>query len=288
VGGKVTNTAPDALIARLAANQHGVVTLTQLERAGIRERGRLRRSQAGRLHRVHRGVYAVGHRGLSKKGIWMAAVLACGPGAVLSHNSAAALWGIEPSRARSFPASSRRAISHLTVPGEAKSRKGICVHRSRTLFPREVTRRAGIPVTTPSRTLTDLRRLLPRPQFAAALRRAEYLGLPLDPTLDPDHTRSELESRFLALCRHHRIPTPAANVRVGPFTVDFLWSRAYLIVELDGYRAHSGRAAFEADRARDVALKALGYDVIRFTWRQLASGPDVARTLCRLLGARGQ
>jgi very-short-patch-repair endonuclease len=154
------------------------------------------------------------------------------------------------------------------------------VHRSRTLFPSGVTRRAGIPVTTPSRTLTDLRRLLPQPQFAAALRQAEFLGLPLEATLEPDRTRSELEARFLALCRRHRLPQPQVNVSLGPFTVDFLWPAARLVVELDGYRALAGRTAFEADRARDVELKALGYDVVRLTWRRLAD--DSRRTAGRL------
>jgi very-short-patch-repair endonuclease len=144
-------------------------------------------------------------------------------------------------------------------------------------------------VTTPSRTLIDLRRLLPQPQFEAALRQAEFLRLPLESTLEPDRTRSELEAMFLTLCRRHRLPQPEVNVPLGPFTVDFLWPTARLVVELDGYRTHAGRAAFEADRARDVELKALGYDVLRFTWQQVtARSADVARTVRRLLRARGQ
>jgi len=219
----------------------------------------------------------------------MAAVLACGPGAVLSHISAGELWGMLRTDRLLSPAESRPPGDiHVTVPSKARHRPGIQVHRSRTLVPAALTRRAGIPVTTASRTLADLRRILSQPQFAAALRQAEFLGLPLDPALEADHTRSELESRFLALCRHHRLPQPDVNVRIGPFTVDFLWPAVRLVVELDGYRAHAGPTAFEADRARDVELTALGYDVIRFTWRQIASGPDVARTLRRLLGARGQ
>jgi very-short-patch-repair endonuclease len=213
----------------------------------------------------------------------MAAVLACGPKAVLSHTSAAGLWGIEPSWARSSQASSLPAISHVTVPGEAKSRKGIRVHRSQTLFPSGVTRRAGIPVTTPTRTLTDLRRLLPQPQFAAALRQAEYLGLPLDPVLDPDHTRSELEARFLALCRRHRLPRPGVNQRVASYVVDFLWREHRLIVELDGYESHGGSSAFEADRSRDAELKLLGYDVVRFTWRRIKTEPAAVASMLRRL-----
>jgi very-short-patch-repair endonuclease len=144
-------------------------------------------------------------------------------------------------------------------------------------------------VTTPSRTLADLRRLLPQPQFAAALRQAEFLRLPIDQELGPDRTRSELEARLLALCRRHRLPRPTVNVRVGSFIADFLWPEHRLVVELDGYRAHSGRSAFESDRARDIELKLLGYEVIRFTWRQLTSEPaSVAHTLRRLLRAEGQ
>jgi very-short-patch-repair endonuclease len=213
----------------------------------------------------------------------MAAVLACGPRAALSHTSAAELWGMLRSRPSSQALSHDR-VTHVTVPGNARHRPGIHVHRSRTLSPHDVTRRLGIPVTTPSRTLTDLRRALPKPQFAAALRQAEYLRLPIDEALEPDHTRSELEARFLALCRRHRIPKPAVNAAAGPFIVDFLWSDARLIVEVDGYSVHRGRHAFEADRARDTKLKLLGYEVIRFTWRQLTENPaGVAAALRRLL-----
>jgi very-short-patch-repair endonuclease len=262
--------AKTAHIARLAANQHGVVAVAQLERLGTSRQSLTRLVKAGRLHRIHRGVYAVGHRGLSEKGSWMAAVLACGPKAVLSHTSAAALWQLRP----------QRGVTHVTVSGSGRCRQGIRVHRSGTLTPGAVTRKDGIPVTSPSRTLIDLRRLLPQPQFAAALREAEYLGLAIDPILHPDHTRSELEARFLALLRRHRLPKPEVNVRVGPYIADFLWPANQLIVELDGFRAHSGRGAFERDRARDVELRSLGYDVIRLTWAQVNGGRR--RTAARL------
>jgi very-short-patch-repair endonuclease len=209
----------------------------------------------------------------------MAAVLACGPGAVLSHTSAAALWRLLP----------QRGLVHVTVPGEARHRYGIRVHRSRTLASDQITRRDNIPVTTPSRTLADLRRLLPQPQFTAALRQAEFLGFPIDPHLGPDGTRSELEARFIAVCRRHRLPQPQLNVRVAQYRVDALWPQHRLIVELDGYRAHGTRSAFETDRARDAELKLLGYEVVRFTWRQLTSEPSlVAHILRRLLRAQGQ
>ena len=162
--------------------------------------------------------------------------------------------------------------THVTVPSLSGRvhRNGIRVHRSGTLSPRDVTRRHNIPVTTPSRTLTDLRRILPPPQFAAALRQAEFLGLPIDHRLEPDHTRSEFEARFLRLCRRHRLPKPEVNVRIEGLVVDFAWPDHRLIVELDGYGAHRGRSAFEADRARDVTLRLRGFDVLRFTWRQLS------------------
>ena len=145
-------------------------------------------------------------------------------------------------------------------------------------------RRHGIPVTTPSRTLSDLHRLLPQPQFAAALRQAEFLRLPIHASLQPDGTRSELEANFLALCRRHRLQSPKVNVEIGPFTVDFLWPGARLVVEVDGWEAHGTRSAFEADRDRDTRLKLLGYEVVRFTWRQLTDDPaGVAGALRELL-----
>jgi very-short-patch-repair endonuclease len=213
----------------------------------------------------------------------MAAVLAAGAEAVLSHMSAAELWGLLGSRKRQASHQITHPI-HVTVPGHGESRRGIRLHRSRTLTPLQITRRLGIPVTNPSRTLTDLRRVLPKPQFAAALRQAEFLGLPLEAAPEPDHTRSELERRFLALCRRHRLPPPEVNPRVGLFTVDFLWPKRRMIVEVDGYRAHGTRAAFESDRARDVELRLLGYEVVRFTWRQLTDRPrEVAGALLSLL-----
>jgi very-short-patch-repair endonuclease len=202
----------------------------------------------------------------------MAAVLACGDGAVLSHRAAGALWGI-------ITASE---VVDVTVPGDAgrRSRAGIRIHRSSTLAPGDSTVRYGIPVTKPARTLEDLRRMLPRKQFAAALREAEFLRLPIGHQFEPDHTRSELEARFLALCHRHRLPKPEVNVRVAQFKVDFLWRDQRLIVEGDGWEAHRTRSAFEKDRVRDAHLKVLGYTVVRFTWRQLTDDPGgVAATV---------
>jgi very-short-patch-repair endonuclease len=220
----------------------------------------------------------------------MAVVLACGPEAVLSHTSAGELWGMLRLRRPPSPTGVDVAI-HVTVRTEAgrRRRRGIVIHRSRTLEREHITRRLNIPVTTPSRTLTDLRRILPQQQFAAALREAEYLNLPIAEALQPDHTRSELEARFLALCRRHRLPRPDVNVRVGPFTVDFLWPQLRLVVEVDGWEAHRTRSAFEADRERDAQLKLLGYEVVRFSWRQVCERPaHLASTLGTLSTARRQ
>jgi very-short-patch-repair endonuclease len=215
----------------------------------------------------------------------MAAVLACGPEAVLSHSSAGELWGMLRVRRPPSPAAVDVDV-HVTVPtdGGRRARTGIKVHRSLTLRSDQITRRLNIPVTTPSRTLADLRRTLPQPQFATALRQAEFLRLPIERGLEPDGTRSELEARFLALCRRHRLPMPQVNARAGPFIVDFLWPAERLLVEVDGWDSHGTRSAFEADRERDTQLKLLGFQVIRFTWLQLANNPaEVAGALRKLL-----
>jgi len=172
----------------------------------------------------------------------------------------------------------------VTIPRDAgRRRNGLVVHRSRTLRPDQITLRLSIPVTAPSRTLADLRRILPQPQYAAALREAEFLGLAIAKSLHPDATRSELEARFLRLCRRHRLPRPEVNVRIEGLVVDFLWPAQHLVVELDGWASHRVRSAFEADRERDRRLKLLGYDVVRFTWRQLAEPESAAATVRRLL-----
>jgi very-short-patch-repair endonuclease len=211
----------------------------------------------------------------------MAAVLACGEGAVLSHLSAAALWGIRRSSA---------ATVHVTVPSTSGKRRrdGILLHRSSTLTASSSTRHDGIPVTRPARTLADLRPLLSPAQFTAAVREAEFLRLPIGNQYPADGARTELEHRMLALCRRHRLPQPEVNVMIDRFEVDFLWPEARLIVEVDGWDAHRTRSAFEEDRERDARLAVLGYRVVRFTWRQLTRDrPAVARTIRSLLRAGG-
>jgi very-short-patch-repair endonuclease len=147
-----------------------------------------------------------------------------------------------------------------------------------------LTLRAGIPVTTPIRTLQDVRRILPAKGFARALREAEYRRLPIGDVFGPDRTRTDLEAMFLTLARRHRLPQPEVNVCVDRFLVDFIWRQQCLVVEVDGWESHRTRSAFEQDRARDARLKTLGYDVLRFTWRQVESEPAaVARTVRQVL-----
>jgi very-short-patch-repair endonuclease len=268
-------------IAQLAAAQHGVLSIAQLIAAGISKHGAARRAKAGWLHRVHRGVYAVGHARLTEEGQWWAAILAVGEGAILSHLSAAARWDIRPQS--SGPV-------HVTVPGRGgrAKRRGIAIHHSLTLTANDATLRRGIPVTSPARTIADLRRVLAPDHLDAAIRRAEILRLDIgaQPSFQADRTKSELEQRFLRLCRRYRLPRPEVNAGVGRFEVDCLWRDHRIIVELDSYEFHGTRSAFEADRARDVELKLLGYEVVRFTWRQVKREPKrVAADLRTLLGA---
>jgi hypothetical protein len=278
MGLKGANGHRDRRIASVAARQHGVALLAQLVAAGVTQRAVARRVKSGHLHRVHRGVYAVGHTRLSKEGTWMAAVLAYGDDATLSHRSAAELWGLLPHR---------NGAVDITVPGAGgrRRRQGIRLHRSLLLTPAVASRRNGIPVTNPARTLADLPRVATPGEVRRAIRQTEVLGFEIGG--DADGTRSELERLFLRLCRRHGIPPPAVNVRIGPFLVDFLWRDRRLIVETDGYRYHRGRSAFEAERSRDLDLKLRGYNVVRFTHRQVADeAAGVARTLRALLALR--
>jgi very-short-patch-repair endonuclease len=284
---QLANRGADAALARIAARQHGVVSAQQLYAAGLLPSGVSDRVRAARLHRIHRGVYAVGHPNIGNEGRWMAAVLACGERAVLSHRSAAQLWGmIRARRPSSASAYGDQDSIDVTVRGDGgrAARAGIRIHRSLTLSPAHLTRRGGIPVTNPARTLEDLRRVLPGKQFAQALREAEFLRLPIGNAFKPDRTRTDLEGMFLSLARRHRLPQPEVNVRIDRYRVDFLWRAQRLIVEVDGWESHRTRSAFEEDRARDARLKILGYEVLRFTWRQIEhDGRAAARAVRELL-----
>ena len=257
---------PDRIVAQLAARQFTIVTYEQLRDAGLGKnavQGRLRR---GWLHRLYRGVYAVGSPEPSIEGRYLAAVLAHGADAVLSHESAAAHWRLLPVRSGAI---------HVTVPdrGSRTRRKGIRLHRSSMLGSNQVTRHRGIPITRPERTIRDLRRCEKPEVVRQAARQAAVMGLNIGDEVERDHTRSELERRILWLFRRHGIPKPEVNVRVAGITVDFLWREARVVVETDGWRFHRGRAAFEEDRRRDARLRLAGYQVLRFSHRQVFEEP---------------
>lgn len=264
--------SPDGLVARIAAQQHGVVTLAQLLSAGLTKPAITRRVAAARLHRVFRGVYAVGHAGLSDEGRWFAAVAACG-GSALSHRSAAELLTLLPATTEPV---------HLTVAGAGgrARRSGLVIHHSSSLTHRELTRREGIVVTSPARTVADLRRTATPAELRRALRRAAFLGVDFGSEGGGSRERSDLERRFLRLCHRNELPLPHVNVSIRPYTVDFLWPDRRLVVETDGWRAHRGRQAFEDDRERDAYLRLRGYEVLRFTWRQIE---DHAREVVSVL-----
>jgi predicted transcriptional regulator of viral defense system len=289
-------------VADLARRQHGVVAFRQLVGLGIGRNVVRRWLECGRLHAVHFGVYAVGHSRLTIRGHWMAAVLACRDGAVLSHRDAGALWDLIPVRSGRI---------HVTVPRRgARSRRGLVVHSTVGLEPADRCVRDAIPVTSVARTLLDLAETEPQ-RLPRAWDNAERLQLldtravedacrrahgrralrhlkPLlaDRTRAVGDTRLELEARFFDLCRDAGLPLPSCNVLVEGYLVDAVWPRQRLIVELDSWEFHRGRRAFEEDRERDAVLQLAGYRVVRFTWRRLVDRPgEVAALLRRLLAA---
>jgi very-short-patch-repair endonuclease len=296
----------DSRIADLADSQHGVVARRQLFAAGIGKEAVEGRLRSGRLHLLHRGVYAVGHRVLSREGRWMAAVLACGEGAVLSHRSAAALWGIRP------PAS--RAIE-VTTRSSSRSQAGIQRHCA-VLPADEVTTQLGIPVTIVPRTIFDLAGVVRSEAVESAVRQAEFHRLhdrlSLHDLLDRHPRRrgsrsvrlalarleessgqveSRLEERFLSFLDRYRLPRPQFNVWLEAggrrYRVDCLWPAQRQIVELDGWEGHSTRSAFRDDRARARRLRVAGYGITHLTWSQLDDEPEaIAADLKALLYKR--
>jgi hypothetical protein len=268
----------DSRIAAIATRQHGVVSVEQLRESGLDEAAVRRRVEAGRLHRLHRGVYAVGHRSLSWRGRWLAAVLAAGDGAVLSHTSAVALW--EFLRPIQGPA-------HVTVDAAVrrKPRQGIVVHRSRTLTSSQIIRRHGIAVTTPSRTIEDIRGTIEPYLFRRALRQAELAGHRVPHLSAVKRSRSDLELFFLGFCERHGFPRPLVNHRVHGHRVDFFFADQRVAVETDTWTYHRGSVAFEDDHARDLALRAQRITTRRYTGDQLEAASDaVAVDLREALG----
>jgi very-short-patch-repair endonuclease len=299
---------PDWLVAELASSQYGVVTRRQLLQLGLGREAIAGRIRTGRLHRLHGGVYAVGHSAIGRKGRWMAAVMASGQGAVLSHRSAAALWGLQKPQGGAI---------EITTPRTARP-SGSIIRRQAALASDEVTTRRRIPVTTVSRLLLDLAVVLPAVGLQRVMREVEYLrlldrhalrGLParypgrrgicalreclrrIEDQSD-GRTRSPLETRFAAFVERSGLPEPQLNtpIRIGRRTIeaDCLWRSQRLIVELDGHAAHGTRSAFEDDRDRDRRLQAAGWRVVRVTWRQLRDeAGQLERDLCEMLGLGG-
>jgi hypothetical protein len=290
--------APDLALFRIASRQHGSVTIAQLMAVGLTYSAVSQRIAAGRLQRIHRGVYAIGHNALSQHGRWMAAVLACGPNSALSHLPAATLWQIW-----------RRRVSgsDVSVPGRRRSRPGVRVHYCRRLDPRDVTVRESIPVTTVARTLVDLADVLTPEQLANVIHEAAFRDR-FDPAatraamarahgrhnlavLDralalnaagSAGTKSALEDQFLALTRAAGIPDPLPNAAVQAagrqIEVDFLWPDLRLCVEIDG-PGHNRTRTRNEDRERDEALQAAGHEVVRFSGAEVGDPKELIARL---------
>jgi predicted transcriptional regulator of viral defense system len=287
----------DLLIAEMAARQHGVVTVAQLLAVGLTTKMIEWRVAVGHLHRLHHGVHAVGHVSVTREGRWLAAVFACGEGAVLSHRSAAALWSVRET------ASALIEVSSPTSAG--RSRNGIRVHSGAALHSADTTTRRGIPCTSLSRTILDCAALLhpealdymvhraqskdlyDPAEMDALLRRSRgrrgvarlrlVLGV-LDETGDAQ-ANAGAERVFLRLCRRFHLPIPSVSawvplpIAAAGLEVDFTWPAHMLAVEVDSRRHHMTDRAFQRDRERDRALTAAGWRVLRFTWRDLTEAP---------------
>jgi hypothetical protein len=294
--------AEDARIAEVAGRQHGVLTRRQLLGLGLGPDAIDRRIRAGRLLPIHRSVYAVGHRNRSRETVWMAAVLASGEGAVLSHRPAGAAWGICPSRG--WP--------EVTVPRQRRHKPAIKVHRS-TLPPDERTTHDGIPITTVPRTLLDLAATLDARQLERAINEAEIKRLWDELSLDDlllryrrrpgnanlraalhkrragaTQTKSDLEELFLRFADKAGLPRPDTNVHVEGIEVDCVWRAQRVIIEVDSWEIHRTRAAFERDREKSRIFQAAGWRCVPVTYLQLEhTSAEVARDVRRLLGATG-
>lgn len=285
-GNRTDRDPPGMAIAALARLQHGVVDDRDLRALGLERRAVRRRMQAGWLHPVHPGVYSVGHTALSLRGRYLAAVKACGPGAVLSHRSAAELWGLRPSSGR----------IEVTVRRVNRRVPGIKVYRSRMLAPQDRAKREGVPVTSVARTLLDLTGVVPFHHLAKALDRAERAGISdlkqLEEVLGrargkpgakalrqgieawrPSHTKSGLEDRFAALVERAALPKPELNKLVDgeqrQHEVDAFWPEHRLAVQVDSWQWHRTRRDKEHDAASDADLELAGVQVVRLSEHDL-------------------
>jgi very-short-patch-repair endonuclease len=279
-------------LALLATEQHGIAARTQLLALGFTRNEVQKRIDQARLHRIHRGVYAVGHRKLTLKGIWMAAVLAVGADALLSHRAGLALWDLRRSES---------GVIDVTVPGSSgkPGPAGVRVHTTRGLRRDDAAGIDGIPVTSLAWTVVDYAAITDARQVRLVLealeRRRVYIGRELDELLHRTPNRkgvktlrtataeingpapwlqSELEETFRELIRASDLPEPEANVLVEGELVDALWRHERVIVELDGFAFHKSRAQFEADRRRDAKLTVAGYRILRITQQRLHNEPE--------------
>lgn len=285
----------------LVRAQHGVVARDQLTELGYGRHAISHRIKKGMLHPVRRGVYAVGRPSLTKHGRWMAAVLACGDGAVLSHSSAAALWriGFEQSGLVEL---SLPSLSHREVPG-------LRIHRRASLRQRDLTAEYGIPVTTPIQTLIDMALRLDRHGVERMINEADKYDLVHPPELrgaldqrqgEPGVaclreildrrtfrlTKEELERRFLPLATKAGLPVPLTGQWVNEFEVDFYWPDLGLVVETDGLRYHRTPAEQARDRLRDQAHTAAGLTQLRFTHEQVRYEPQHVLAVLRETASR--
>ena len=285
----------------MANLQRGRVTRAQLVAAGVSEGAQARMISRGALIREHQGVYRVGHCAAIPWGAETAALLACAPGTVLSHRSAAVAWGLL----------SDTAIVEVTIAdAQTGTPGGVIVHRSRTLLPRDVTIRNGLPVTSVARTLLDLAGVVKARLLEKAIDQAllTHMVTPtqLQDVLDRSigrrgagtlkrivqsegpstQTRSNPEERFLALVRQAGLPAPEVNGRIAGYEVDFLWRSQRVALEIDSWGFHRTRNAFERDRLKGAHLSAAGLSVVRATDTQLEDEPvavvvRIAQTLAR-------
>ncbi len=300
----------DAEVGRLAVEQNGVVTLGQLEELGLANEAIVKRVSRGRLHRIHQTVYSLTPKLMTQRGRFMAAVLACGPDAVLSHRSAAYLWG--------FVDTWDEPIDVTAPNRRGRSPDGVSAHRDGSLLSIDKTLLHGIPCSSVARTLVDYAGVVPEWELRKAVSQAEVLGI-LDPaalrsvlhrcrgrrgvarlrliadTLHPQtrRTRGELERFFLAMCITAGLPQPEVNVWLDvpggkPLQADFLWRRARLIVEADSRAFHDTASAFEHDRKREQRFQAAHWRVTRCTWKQVEREPRrLASTIRALLDQAG-
>jgi very-short-patch-repair endonuclease len=290
----------ERILREEGAAQHAMVARAQLVSRGVPVDAIDRMVRTGRLAVVQRGVYQLGPVPVGHSAE-TAAVLACGPGARVSHLSAAAMHGLVD-RARAPEA------VEVTVPRRRRRRlKGVRIHRVRSLPSDEVMTIAGIPVTTPARTLLDCATVLTERQLEQALaaalrtrlatreavqampkRHARHSGAPqlrrlLAAEGEPAFTRSEGEEKMLEITRIARLPRPELNVTVLGHEVDMVWRSARVVAEVDGYEFHASPKSFTADRRRDAELTAAGYRVLRFTWADVTT--DRFATAVRLAQA---